>query len=632
MCDMTLRQAQGTWKSVGDRLLTIACRAGFVPREEWLQAWDIFLACLQQMETEGSLCVPFPAWNAAKKTWAKNLTITVEEFAHTFVSSPLAVSMEESRGNVNPDSQNRVLRQVPFVVDEQGERFYLQRQFAQEMRIAWHLRRMARTGVPSAAAAAENLLRRAARDGYLSAEQRNAVELALMHQVALICGGPGTGKTRTVAFLLEAMLLSGAKSIFLAAPTGKAASRVLESVEATKAKLPALFLRLQQEKLVQHTLHKWLTLPTQSGKRPGVGNCLSCDVFIIDEASMMDADLAERVLSVIDPQRTKVVFLGDKNQLAAVGPGSVLADMTCSWFSGGTVLPVAQLTHSRRYGESSPFGLLASFILNGAENERNASHVQALCTGKCQIKWVDPARPAKALIVWLRKVVGEYALAVRKAAAAQVIDREHLRSLWRQASSFRLLAAERTGCMGVDSVNAMAEAIMRQTLKINNGSVWYPGKLIIVRANDDQLGVSNGELAMVVRDAKGCWFAYFGDKDKENTGQDGMVATTNFSCPCFLPVSLLPDAQSAFAITIHQSQGSEFRQVAVVMPSSSGSPLASRELLYTAVTRVLDAPHQGIYGSLQIFGSKNVVETALRRRAQRSGGLQDRLRSVDPEL
>lgn len=629
MRETTVGQAQGPWKSMGERLLAAATRAGFVPSEEWLIAWNVFLVCLQQMETEGSLCVPFRAWSAAKKIWAQEFPGTVEDFAREFPASGLAVAMEESRGNLNRETEGEVLRQVPFVVDRQGERFYLQRQFAQEMRIAWFLRRMALAKEGATSAAAENLLRRAARDGYLTAEQRSAVELAMAYQVALICGGPGTGKTRTVAFLLEAALLSGAKTIYLAAPTGKAASRVLESVEATKAKLPALFLRLEGVELVQHTLHKWLILPTDSGKRPGAGNCLSCDVLVVDEASMMDVDLAERLLAVIDPQRTKVIFLGDKNQLAAVGPGSVLADMTCSWSSGGTVLPVAQLTHSRRYGENSPFGRLASFILEGEEKERSSAHFEALCTGNCQVKWIDPVRPSKALTTWLRKVVGQYAMAVKKATAGRVMDWEHLRSLWQLAGSFRILAAERSGRMGVDSVNAAAEALMRQTLGVNSSAFYYPGRLLIVRANDDQLGVANGELAMVVSDGRGGWLAYFGDKDKNPVEKGVIAAEIDFSSSCFLPVSLLPDAQSAFAITIHQSQGSEFRQVAVVMPSSSGSPLASRELLYTAVTRVIDDPDKGLYGSLQIFGSQDVVEAALRRHAERSGGLQDRLRSVE---
>lgn len=615
-----LETAAGPWKLIGARLLAVASRAGFVPSDDFPTSWLLFLSTINSMEESGSLCAPFSSWTQLKQELAPKSPQTLPAFIAELQVSGLAVAMKDSAGNLNADASASP-RTVPFVIDEEGSRFYLQRQFAQEMRIAWLLKRLATAPASTITPAALNVLRRASRDGKISEEQKSAVEVALQHQISLICGGPGTGKTRTVAFLLEAALQSGASTIYLAAPTGKAASRVLESVDETRFDLATrpYFVKLTDAPIVQHTLHKWLTLPTSSGARPSRDNCLECDVLVVDEASMMDAQLCERLLTVIDPERTKVIFLGDKNQLAAVGPGSVLADMTSEWSTGGTVLPVAYLTASRRFGPDSPFGRLAHFILDSPLEERTAANFAAFCEGPCQMKWLTASRGMKQLTAWVRKTVGEYALEVKKAAAAGTIAPARLKDLWARASYFRVLCAERGGAQGVNAINDLCEAVMREVLGVAPTAVFYPGRLLIVRVNDDQLGVANGELAMVIPDGAGGWLAYFGDKDEEKKESEGVDR---------LPVGLLPDAQSAFAITIHQSQGSQFYRVAVVLPSSSGSPLAAQELLYTAVTRVQDQPQRGWAGSLTVFSARDVLEMALKRHAERNGGLPDRLRSV----
>lgn len=532
---------------------------------------------------------------------------------------------------------------APLKLDE-GEgglasRLYFARFFAEEQGLAAALVRIAskppRTLPESTAALVEKLT------GALHADvlQAQAVRLALENRFAVISGGPGTGKTTTVVLILECLLEENEHlSVYLAAPTGKATSRMRQSIAAmTQGPIADNFPRMKEvvaqdeaasggRRVEEHTIHKWLVKKTPAGEKPSAGNPLAADVLIIDEASMVDIHLAARLFEVVS-EETRVIILGDKHQLAAVGPGAVFADISAS--DGALSANTVELKTSRRFAEGSVIAKLAAAINHdgGIASSTARTTVKRLLADQrasadpdWRIAWDDELPKGEgdyglsgAARAWLSERFSRYVealLACMAGAARPNPAPEELKAaglaLWEVFQTFRPLCAQRRGPQSVEGINAWAEQRVREALlaagyaSFLNERWNYPGRAVIIRRNDDTLGVFNGDVGIVLPDEHGELRAVFFDADRT------------------LPPALLPSHDTAFAMTIHQSQGSEFPEVAVFLPTDPASGLATRELLYTGVTRTKR--------SVDIFGTEDVLNASVEHRTVRVSGLADRLR------
>ena len=444
------------------------------------------------------------------------------------------------------------------------------------------------------------------------AEQQGAVAEALKKHFFIITGGPGTGKTTVVAKLLECLLAQDASlKVALAAPTGKATSRIMQSLMGSCQRFPSFFSRvlkrIQEKTLVAQTIHKWLLTRNVKGVMPSEKDPLDIDVMIVDEASMIDLRLAQRLLKVIDPKRTRLILLGDKFQLSAVGPGSVLADLTAE--DGALANNMAELTISHRFTSDSNVGRLAQAIksanssFNGedfinqfkkAEDGKDKVSIRLYRTG-----FVDPS-----LINWIRPHIKSYLQALNdylKDLENLIVDENLLKKLWDEAERFRILAAQREGANGVNAINRLMESIVREHVGAEEDSLFYPGRLVIIRKNTPVLDVYNGDVGIVIPQADDPtrYDLYIGDRHKR------------------IPVGLLPEHDTAFAMTIHQSQGSQFEHVAVLLPVADDNPLCCRELFYTGVTRAQK--------EAAVFGTFKSIEASVLHKTERSSGLADRL-------
>ena len=418
-------------------------------------------------------------------------------------------------------------------------------------------------------------------------EQRAAAEVALSQGLTVLTGGPGTGKTTTVARLL-ALLVEQAKltantrlRIALAAPTGKAAARLQEAVQLEVARLqPA-----DQEALVglhATTLHRLLgSRPDTSARfRHHRGNRLPQDVIVVDEASMVSLTMMARLLEAVRPH-TRLLLVGDPDQLASVEAGAVLADLV----DGLGEARIAALKTSHRFGVS--IGELATAIRVGDADRV----VELLRAGGEHIEWIEAADPRERL----RNVLVPHALALRTAAilgdgvAALATLDEH-----------RLLCAHRRGPFGVQHWNRQVERWLTEATGEPIWSSWYAGRPVLMTANDYGLGLYNGDTGVTVVD---------GETLRAVVG--GAGETTTFA------TSRLADVETMHAMTIHKSQGSQADEVTVLLPPED-SRLLTRELFYTAVTRAKKR--------VRAVGSEPALRAAVERRAVRASGLGRRLR------
>jgi exodeoxyribonuclease V alpha subunit len=418
-------------------------------------------------------------------------------------------------------------------------------------------------------------------------EQRAAAEVALSQGLTVLTGGPGTGKTTTVARLLallveQATMAGNARlRIALAAPTGKAAARLQEAVQLEVARLDPS----DREALIglhATTLHRLLgsRADTSARFRHHRGNRLPHDVIVVDEASMVSLTMMARLLEAVRPQ-TRLVLLGDPDQLASVEAGAVLADLV----DGLGEAKVAALKTSHRFGES--IGELATAIRIG-DGDRA---VEVLRAGGEHLEWIEAPDPREQL----RNVLVPQALALRsaailgdKGAALATLD-EH-----------RLLCAHRRGQFGVQHWNRQVERWLTEATGEPIWSAWYAGRPVLVTANDYGLGLYNGDTGVTVVD---------GEALRAVIGGAGETLT--------FATSRLADVETMHAMTIHKSQGSQADEVTVLMPPED-SRLLTRELFYTAVTRAKKR--------VRVVGSEAAVRAAIERRAVRASGLAQRLR------
>lgn len=420
-------------------------------------------------------------------------------------------------------------------------------------------------------------------------EQRAAAKVALTQGLTVLTGGPGTGKTTTVARLLALFAEEAQRDgkppirIALAAPTGKAAARLHEAVQREVDNLDQAD-RQRVSGLRATTLHRLLgSRPDTSSRfRHHRGNRLPHDVIVVDETSMVSLTMMARLLEAVRPQ-TRLLLVGDPDQLASVEAGAVLADLV-DGLGARADTHIAALQTSHRFGES--IGELASSIRAG-----DADRVVAvLRTPDDHIEWIDTDDPTEQL----RKVLVPHALLLRQAAvlgdasAALATLDEH-----------RLLCAHRRGPYGIQHWNRQVERWLSEATGEPIWSSWYAGRPILVTANDYGLGVYNGDTGVTVV-AEGALRAVIAGADE----------------PHAFATSRLSDVETVHAMTIHKSQGSQADEVTVLLPSAD-SRLLTRELFYTAVTRAEN--------KVRVVGPEADVRAAVAHRAIRATGLRRRL-------
>ncbi|RZS86862.1 DNA helicase/exodeoxyribonuclease V alpha subunit [Motilibacter rhizosphaerae] len=424
------------------------------------------------------------------------------------------------------------------------------------------------------------------------ADQRVAAELCARHRVSVLAGGPGTGKTTTVSRLL-ALLLEQHPTwrVALAAPTGKAAVRLEEAVRASSATLdsPA---RDQVQTLRATTLHRLLGWrpDARSRFRHDRHDRLPVDVLVVDEASMLPLTMMARLLEALRPA-TRVILVGDPDQLASVEAGAVLGDVAASTRLAGSV---ARLTSNRRFASTGPIARLARAVQDGEA----AAALQVLRSGDPSVQFVEVADDDP---------VGEDAWAGIRTdaldagrallAAARVGD---LPGALEAVDRHRLLCAHRTGPRGVQRWSGLVQRWLEEELDLDvRPDGRYVGEPLLVTENDAEIGLFNGDTGAVVERRDGIVGAF---------GRGG--------APVVVPLARLGAVRPLHAMTVHRSQGSQFARVSLVLPPAS-SPLGTRETLYTALTRAI--------GSVRVIGSEEAVVAAVERTAARATGLRERL-------
>ena len=502
-------------------------------------------------------------------------------------------SRSVAEGQDGPDG--RPMRMV-------ADKLYLERYWRQEESVRRQLteRRTAPAPVIDAdrlAVALDRLFDREGLDPHEEDLQRSAAEVCARQWVTVLAGGPGTGKTTTVAKVL-AMLTDQPGTpprIALAAPTGKAAARLTEALSQARQWLaPDDAARVADLKaLTLHRLLGWL--PSSRGRfRHNADNRLPYDVVVVDEMSMVSLTLMARLLEAVRPD-ARLVLVGDPDQLSSVEAGAVLADIVGALSSDEQPdldgRSVVRLQRTWRYG-----GAIEDLARAVRESDEDAA-IEVLRRGTDDVVFVETdlsvSRPTG--IEPLVTAVGAAGQALREAAVAGDVAGA-LTALDRH----RLLCAHRHGPYGVSRWSVEAERWLAEAVPgYGEDGEWYLGRPLLITVNDYDLGLFNGDTGVVVATDRGVRAAFA-------RGSDPMLIS---------PVRL--DAvHTTHAMTVHRAQGSQFDIVSFVLPPPD-SPLLTRELLYTAVTRASRR--------VQVFGTEEAVRRAVRRPANRASGLRDRL-------
>lgn len=485
--------------------------------------------------------------------------------------------------------------------------------------------------------------------------QKLACALAVRGNFSLITGGPGTGKTTTVVRLLALLQQSaGAHTlrIRLAAPTGKAAARLTESIGAQVASLPVTEAVRATIPSEVTTLHRLLgSLPNSRHFRHHAGNLLPLDVLVVDEASMIDLEMMATLLAAL-PLHARLILLGDKDQLASVEAGALLGDLCrdaqagrydpelANWLEqvSGEQLrhpllqpgsrgeyPLAQRTlmlrYSRRFGSDSGIGQLALAV-----NEQDAGAARRILTeGRADLHHLklrdaqDQALDKLLLNGWGEALgYGHYLERLQQLRPAADCDADHpawhdwARQVLAAFDGFRLLSAVRKGPWGVEGLNERIASLLHKRGLLGAEQGWYEGRPVLVTRNDYSLGLMNGDIGIALRlpDAPGRSVLRVAFARNDGSGE------LNFVLP-----SRLSAIETVFAMTVHKSQGSEFAHTALMLPESL-NPVLTKELLYTGITR---ARH---HFSL-IESRAAVFEQAIQKRVERRSGLLAGLQDND---
>ena len=567
-------------------------------------------AVLSRDAGEGHVCLPISRLRTDEFLSGKTNELREQLLAQAGVPddwSALLLASEAVSGGERP---------TPIVLC--GDRLYLNRMWRNELTVARFFNEANQVVDVDEALLAQTL------DALFPASdeidwQKVAAAVALTRRISVISGGPGTGKTTTVARLLAALIQTTRQPrcrIRLAAPTGKAAARLTESLGEALRRLP---LTDEQKALLPteaSTLHRLLgAQPGSQRMRYHAGNPLHLDVLVVDEASMIDLPMMARLIDAL-PEHGRVIFLGDRDQLASVEAGAVLGDI-CAWVNAGyTAGRAAQLERltghpvpagesdvagalrdslcllqkSYRFGSHSGIGSLARAVNNGDRHGVRATLRQAF--EDIVLHPLSTTEEYEVMLKQSQEGYGRYLQLLRERAEPE--------ALIAAFGEFQLLCALRDGPYGVSGVNEQLEQMLnrRRAITLPRHSRWYEGRPVMISRNDSALGLFNGDIGIALERGEGLrvWFPM----------PDGSIKSVQ--------PSRLPEHDTAWAMTVHKSQGSEFDHAALILPAKI-VPLVTRELVYTAITRAKQR--------LSIYADEQVLTQSIVARTERRSGLAD---------
>lgn len=515
----------------------------------------------------------------------------------------------EALGDLAVSSEIATTQVAPCVYDQQGLALY--RYWQLEQRLAHQICRLKRqTTQIIDLSSYQNLLS----DEY----QQAALKMVLQQWLSIITGGPGTGKTYTLARIIAALnqMIPDIR-IAMAAPTGKAAQRMQEALQNSFNDPKLLESGLITDELrnqTTQTLHRLLGMGNRQTPRFDQKQPLPYDVIVVDEASMLDLNLATALFEAV-PDHCRIILLGDANQLASVDVGSVLADLQqVDALAENRV----QLKNSRRFSDEAKIGQFARFI---QAQQHATAHHSALSKLEAEIVKAEGLQPitfSKEMLdlIQLEYLPEQYDIEPYQqklmygfqnylAALNDYIYRgdaaDDIQQVIRAFDDYRILAAVKHGALGIEQLNRYAERWLNQQLKQIAVGDWYIGRPVMMTYNDYQLGLSNGDIGICFK----------------HRSQPQQFEVFFPSLNKWIAAHRLPrNMQTAFVLTIHKSQGSEFTHTAIVLDAKA-EKLLSQELIYTAVTRAKKV--------VSILADPNALQQALTIRTVRRSGLVQKI-------
>ncbi|HKN05176.1 MAG TPA: exodeoxyribonuclease V subunit alpha [Buttiauxella sp.] len=501
-----------------------------------------------------------------------------------------------------------------------GDRLYLNRMWQNELSVARFFGEENRA-IPLDEAQVISVLNQLFESTVDTDWQKVAAAVALTRRISVISGGPGTGKTTTVAKLLAALVQltdTTPLRIQLAAPTGKAAARLTESLGSALRRLP---LDDAQKAALPNdacTLHRLLgAQPNSQRLRYHAGNLLHLDVLVVDEASMVDLPMMAKLINALPPH-ARVIFLGDRDQLASVEAGAVLGDICHYVTHGYSPARAAELSRLTGYSLLAGEGCQASVLRDGlcllqksyrfdsksgigqlafAVNVSDVKQARGVFSQSFSDISKQPLRESEDYALMIADAVDGYRpyleLIRNHAEPAAVLD---------AFGRYQLLCALRDGPFGVSGLNNRIELglVQKRLIERPNPTVsrWYNGRPIMISRNDSSLGLFNGDIGIALDTGEGLrvWFPM----------PDGTIKSVQ--------PSRLPGHDTAFTMTVHKSQGSEFEHAALVLPNQY-TAVVTRELVYTAITRARS--------KLSLYADDRVFEKAIVTKTERRSGLME---------
>ena len=481
---------------------------------------------------------------------------------------------------IDPNSRNATPK-LPLVIEQ--DRLYLHRYWHYESRLALQLSKMTQTKVSNELKTTTDLS--TLFDRYFGSSnsidwQRAAAIMAVNQAFCMITGGPGTGKTTTVVKILALLqeLSEQPLLIALAAPTGKAAMRLQESIGFNKAALPCIAAIKSAIPESVTTLHRLLgAKPPSPYFRHNAKHPLVYDLVVVDEASMVDLALMSKLIDALKPG-ARLILLGDKDQLASVESGAVLADLIMA-------LPqqTLELQKSHRFDDNIKN---LAFAIN---KQQDIEAWQLLQAGNKNIALLETD-----LIDYITKQQITYLQLIT--AGAEFGD------IYKAFNRFQALCATRLGKNGVSDITLAVEKSLSEIKLIHLSGAWYCGRPIMITENNATLQLYNGDIGICLR-----------DKEQEDQLRV-FFQRADGSIRKYLPARI-PHCETVFVMTIHKSQGSEFEEVLIILPENT-NPILTKELLYTAITRAKK--------TIKLVANATVFTSTVRQRVQRVTGLVDK--------
>ncbi|WP_321408298.1 exodeoxyribonuclease V subunit alpha [Tolumonas auensis] len=594
-----------------------------------LARWDadesvqLAVALTSQELGRGHVCFDLSTWPERLAQWQAQLSAAALSWPETTVAALDAKLQQSPLVRVITDPSDN---------DEQGQpltlfagRLYLSRYFRFEQQVACWLQQASRP-----ADNAVNATELAAQLQQLFTPQPEtdwqavAVATACEGRFTLISGGPGTGKTTTVTKLLALLVAQSEQSLLirLAAPTGKAAARLTESIAKAKTELATQVNAdwLEGIPTQASTLHRLLgVIPGQPEFRHNAQNPLPLDVLVVDEASMIDLPMMARLLAALPPQ-ARLILLGDKDQLASVEAGAVLGDI-CRFVAQGISQPQAECLQQRTGYDLQPYVQAAGHPLRDRLCLLRKSWRFAADSGIGKLaEAVNNGDEKTAQAVWTRDYRDirlhsdeqRLEMAVKLAAEGYhaylaLLDKpmsaEGAVALLQAFNQIRLLCALHDGPWGINGMNQAIGQRLQTQGRLQMTADWFAGRPVMITENDYGLGLYNGDIGIAASDGERLrvWFVL----------PDGKAHG-------FLP-SRLPAHDTAWAMTVHKSQGSEFTHTLLLLPPET-NPLLTRELLYTGITRARE--------QLDLFATPEVLPLMVRKQTERYSGLVTMLETM----